>query len=509
MEMHLNQISIRTEQPRGICRSQLTVEGDVTIPGSLRETTHVLHAGAMAVIESAEAMQDRISASGRVIFRVLYTQGESAHVHSIEASADFTHMCELAGAAPKADVYARAQVEHVDASVQNGRMSMRAILRLYARATESLEMDVLTGVDTPGAERKTEEITLRRTTAQGTEDVLIREEFTLPAELAVHDTLGAWATAEFFDTAGGQGRVGISGEVTLEAMHASDLPGKPIVLTRHTIPVSQSVEISGEIDDLVDGRLIVKDVAVASQDLGDGERKLRAEVLLGLSAWSEKEERVEVLTDAYTTQGDALRLNGASVTMRTGANRMYAAESGKGSLMLPEGAKPIRTMLAAFALPVMTSFLQQGNRLITEGIMETTLMYMSGDSDVPVSVQLEAPFRVSFAANAAPEDFVVLTAGNVEAVPITSDRAELRYILHAEIDGVKTEDYTLIVEAMTVPSEKTTQDIILYFTQPGENAWDIAKRYRISEQELKLLNPDLTGTPKTGQGVIVWRRSAI
>lgn len=509
MDMRLEHTDIQPESPCGICRSQIVVEGDVTLPGSLRETTNVLHSSAMAVVENAEAMQDRVTVGGRVVFCVLYTQGEAQEVHSIEASADFTHLCDMAGAVPRAEVLAKAQVEHVDATVQNGRMTMRAIVRLCARAMSCESVEALTGVAADGAQTKSTQVKLRRTVGRGSADVLLREEFALPAELAIRDTLAAWADASFFDTAGGQGRIGLSGEVTLEAIHASDMPGKPLVVTRHSVPVSQSVEISGEGGDLLDGRIVVKDVAVASQDMGDGERTLRAEVLLGLSAWAEREEAVTVLNDAYTTAGDDLRLTRTPMTIRTGDNRMHAAESGKAALMLPDGARPVRTMLAAFTTPVMTNFTQQGSRLITEGVLETTLLYMTDDADAPVSTRLEAPFRTAFSASAAPEDIVTLTAANVEAVPITSDRVELRYILQADVEGMQAEHVSIVTDVSAVPASEATQDIVLYFTQPGESAWDIARRYRIPESELRALNPELNGDPKSNQGVVVWRRNVI
>ncbi len=508
MDMRLQQITLIPETACGLCRSQINVEGDVTLPGSLRETTNVLHASAMAVVETAEAMQDRVTIGGRVVFCVLYTQGENHRVDSIEATADFTHLCDMPGAVPRADVYANAQVEHVDATVQNGRMTMRATVRVCARATKGEPVEVLTGIDMPDAQVRTAQMKLQRTVGKGSAEVLLREEFDLPADLAIHDTLGAWAKANAIDTAGGEGRIGLSGEVTIEAIHASDLPGKPLVMTRHTVPVSQSVEITGENGDLLNGRIVVKDVAVASQDMGDGERTLRAEVLLGLSAWADKQEEAAILTDAYTTSGDNLRLTSTPMTIRTGDRRMHAAESAKAALLLPEGASPVRTMLAAFATPVMSGFSQQGSRLVTEGVLQTTLLYMSGDGDAPVSAHVEAPFRIAFVASASPEDIVTLTAANVEAVPITSDRVELRYVLHADVEGMESESVDVVTDAAPAPASPATRDIVLYFTQPGESTWDIARRYRIPETELRRLNPDLTGDPKTGQGVVIWRRQA-
>lgn len=509
MDMRLEQNSIQLERPLGRCGSAFNVEGDVTLPGSLRETTNILHTGAMAVVESAEAMQDRITVSGRVIFRVVYTQGASAKPESIEAAADFTHACEMKGALPRSEVYACASAVHASAVVQGGRVHMKAEVQISARAVLCEPVEAVAGVGLPDVQQKTARVKLRRTVGRGSTDVLLREEFALPAEMQIQDTLGATASVRMTDTAGGQGRIGLSGEVVIEAVHASAVPGKPLMVTRHTVPVSQSVEIRGENGDILDGRMVVKDVAVASQDAGDGERTLRAEVLLGLNAWTDREEETELLTDAYTTEGDALRLTAVPMTVRTGDSRIHAAESGKAPLLLPEGAKPVRTMLAAFAVPVLTSHAQQGSRLIAEGVLETTLVYMSAEGDTPVSARVDAPFRTAFAASAAPEDILTLSLDSVEAVPITSDRAELRYILHLEADGMQTQHVSAVTEASAVPADVPVKDIVLYFTQPGETAWDIAKRYRIAQSELRSLNPDMQEEPKAGQGVVVWRRNQV
>ncbi|MBR6668877.1 MAG: DUF3794 domain-containing protein, partial [Clostridia bacterium] len=272
MEMHVQHTSFMPETLCGVCRSQISVEGDVIIPGSLRESADVLHASAMAVVERAESMQGRVSIGGRVVFTVLYSRGEKGTPASIEAAADFTQLCELPGAVPRAEVFATAWVEQVEAHAQSGRMSMRAVVGLCARAMGCEAAEAVSGIDLPGVQMRTSQLRFRRRVGWGSKEILLREEFLLPAELAVTDTLGARAAVAFHDTAGGQGRIGLSGEVTIEAVHASDVPGKPIVTTRYTVPVSQSVEMSGESGEVLDGRIVVKDIAVASQENGNGER---------------------------------------------------------------------------------------------------------------------------------------------------------------------------------------------------------------------------------------------
>lgn len=509
MDMQLIRESIELEQPLGTGRSHAQVEGEVTLPGGLREETRVLAAHAMAIAEGAEALQDRASVSGRVVFHVLYTQGDPTKINAIEASADFTHLCELPGSQPRAKVTPQVQVERVEARGSGGRLMMKATIAVLTRAVLDSPVEAVVGVNgTDDAELKTQETVHVRTVAQGSGDVLLREEFELPASLQITDTLYATAVPKLTETTGGLGRIGLNGSVTLEAVHASALPGRPLVTTRHSFPFIQSVEAAGEEGEKLDGCVTVKDVAVASQEMGDGQRTLRAEVLLGLQGWANREETIRLMTDAYTTQGDDLRPVSRELTCRRGDQRSQTAESAKLTLHLPDSAPPVRTMLAAFVNPVMTETEQNAGRLTVAGVMQTTLLYMTDDSQTPVSVHQEALFRVTFAAQADDAALLTLTAEEAEALPVTSDRVELRCILRLNIDGAVAQPLQLVTDVQCVPAEKPTEDIVLYFVQPGETLWDIARRYRLPVCSVQALNPELTGEPRTGQGIVVWRRSA-
>ena len=468
MDAQLRKETVTMEQVTAHGVSQAVVEGEITLPGGLREETHVLHAGGMAVVDSAESGADRATLSGKVIFHVLYTQGAPNQVHVVEATADFIHQCDLPGAQPKGRVQAQARVEHVDASVQGGRLNMRAIVQLDARGASTQALEVLTGVNAPGgAEVATQEIALRRTVASGQADTLLREEFELPEGLQVRETLCADAAAQISDITGGQGRIGVEGTVTISAVHASDLPGKPIVVTHHEAPFSQTLELSGESGDLLDARVTVRDVAVASQDAGDGGKTLRAEVLLGVQGTADTQEKLTVLRDAYTYQGAALTFSGRDVVIRTGQRRASAAESGKTTLLLPDGTPPVRGMLAAFA----------------------------------------TPFRTSFAVSAAPDSILTLTADEVEATPITSDRVELRYVLRLTCDGVETQSAHLLTDAQEEAADEVDDGLYLCYCQTGEDWWTLAKEYRVPQEKLRRLNPDLPDALKPGTGVVVWKKS--
>ena len=164
--------------------SQAVVEGEVALPGGLREETTVLSAEAMAVLDRSVAEADRVTAEGKVVFHVLYTQGDPTHVSALEASAEFSHPVELPGAQAGMTAPVSLMVEHVEASAQGGRLHLMAILRVQVRVFSDEPMEVVTGVrGADGLMLRTETLSGCQTVARGEQDVLVRDECDLGAVL--------------------------------------------------------------------------------------------------------------------------------------------------------------------------------------------------------------------------------------------------------------------------------------------------------------------------------------
>ncbi|MBR3764273.1 MAG: hypothetical protein IKK57_06945 [Clostridia bacterium] len=508
MDMQVVRESIRLEQPLGTGHAVAVVTGEVTLPGGLREETRVLAATASASAEGAEANAGRVNIRGRTVFHVLYTQGDPTKVNAVEASADFVQPCDLPGVQGRAAAVAAVNVQRVEARANGGRLSLKAEVEVAARATSVQPVEMVTGVEgADSVEVLAQTQTVCRTAAAGSRDVLLREEMALPDGLHIRETLFAQAWPVMEEATGGAGRVGLSGQVLLEAVHATDLPERPVVITRHSIPFAQGVEISGEDGEQLSGTVTVRDVAVASQADGDG-MTLRAEVLLGLEARVDTVETLSVLQDAYTTEGDDLRLKSQELRCRTGSVQISAAETGKATLRMPETAPPVRTVLAAFVQPVLKQRENAAGRTTLEGTLDATLLYMTDQTEAPVSVRLSEPFRVTFASGVPEDALVTLAAMETEATPITSDRVELRCILRMEATAEEQQMVRLATDGQVVPPEEVTGDVVLCYPQPGERLWDIARRYRVPVEGVHALNPDLRGEPAAGQGVLVWRRAA-
>ena len=140
-------------------------------------------------------------------------------------------------------------------------------------------------------------------------------------------------------------------------------------------------------------------------------------------------------------------------------------------------------------------------------MMEVTLLYMTDDTETPQTYQTEEPFRMCFACEVSLPESLVLTTSNIDVNGITSDRVEVKYILHLDCHDVQLAGEALVTQVEQEPAEEAEPGILMYFSQPGESLWDIAKRYRVSCDSLKRMNPDLEEEGSTqAQRVILWRK---
>lgn len=132
---------------------------------------------------------------------------------------------------------------------------------------------------------------------------------------------------------------------------------------------------------------------------------------------------------------------------------MHTAESGKLTLLL-DGQTPVRTPLRAALRPVVTDMTQAGGKLNVEGMMEVTLLYMTDDTETPQTYQTEEPFRMCFACDVSLPESLVLTTSNIDVNGITSDRVEVKYILHLDCHDVQLASEALVTQVEQEPAEE-------------------------------------------------------
>ena len=497
--------SVEIERLAAETAEQTLVEGEVALPGGIREEATVLGCEARLVISSVEPQTDRLAMDGTVVFQVLYRQGDET-VRVLEANCSFNHLAEMSGVEAQMHPQVRGGVQSASAQPVSGRMRLRAVVDVAARVFSPEEMAVVTGVTgVEGLQTLEQTYSLTRHAATGHASALLREEFDLTPPPHVVETLYARATPHVRSISGGAGKAMVEGDVTLEVYHAGLDPDTPLVVTQHLFPFEQAVDLQGNVGDDIHARVQVQDVVASSVDTGDGARVLRTETVLDLEVESFAEVTVESLRDAYTLSGEALSLEAQPISCFAGVESVHAMESDKLVMSLPENAPPVARVLGALLTPMMTGSEQVGGRTVIEGILDTQVMYVPADAAPVASIRQEIPFRIAFQGALPVGANVRLTTEDVQAEGIAADRVELKYRMGMAADAVKARPVSLPVGVQRTAAEPERSGLVMVWPQSGEEMWDIAKRLRVTAESIARLNPGMDAA-KAGRGVLVLKK---
>lgn len=498
--MELARETMRFEQLVTRGEEQVSIEGEATLPGSMRDAVTVLSVQAQAHIAGASAGTDEASVRGRVCFQVLYTQGDLTRIRALETSCDFDHAIPMEGVSEGMRLSAAACVQETEGYASNGRMTLRALLGVRIEAFETVEKELVTGVrcegEDVGLQTKMQTVSFCRSEQLGEGKTLVREEFDLPAKLEVGDVLSSSATASVGELSGGSGRVSVSGVVEVRVLHRAQEAGRPLVVTTHELPYEVAVDAQLPAGAQPQAVAEVTDV-MADSTGAEKRRTLRVEAEVTVRLTLCRQSEAELLEDLYSLSGPELLPVTQALNVHTFEETTQARESTRIQVTLPKDAQPIDTVLATFVQPTLTGVTPAGRRLDAEGVMCVTLIYLPVESDIPCAVRTHEPFAMTFPVEAGEGVTAQAYAIESSAGPSTSDRAEVRCVLGLRATQHGIRRVVGVTDVEQGPARKQEHGFVLVWPGANESRWETARRLRVAQDAL---------TPAGKNALLAFRR---
>ena len=134
-----------------------------------------------------------------------------------------------------------------------------------------------------------------------------------------------------------------------------------------------------------------------------------------------------------------------------------------------------------------------GEKLLCEGKIETYILYVTDSSDYPVySVKRDIPFSCALDAEGSGTDLVPEIKAEVKHTAYNlnmSGGIEVRCVLSVSANIVRKRNIDLIGEVLSDTQDSSSRrGIVIYFVQPGDTLWEIAKRYAVPQEDIISFN---------------------
>ncbi|MDR0271817.1 MAG: DUF3794 domain-containing protein, partial [Clostridiales bacterium] len=426
------------DQSVGSENVQVMLEGDLIVPDTKPDMALLLQTEEQVLIDRTDAGADRVNYIGRLTLSVLYAaKSADKSVHAISLSRPLDDFVNLDGVTKDMWVRAKASIANIDYRVVNDRkVNYRAIVNVSISAERSDAHEMVVHInDVPENQLMKSNFSLNRTIENMIDRFTVKEQVALPANKPnIREVLQVSAGITNQEARISNGRVNISGEISLTTLYRADSDDSLIEFIESELPFNGPVDISGARDDMfADVALQILDHHITVRSDDDGEdRVLDVEITVGVEMKVYSTETFPILEDAYIIN---TQLTLAKTSVR------YPR-----LVCLNRNQTPVKEIVALGAnVPDMLQvFRVKGNaqiddvkiiedKIIVEGAINTDILYVAESDTTPLaSYRTVIPYRQVIEAKGADPSMYVDVSISIDHVTfnmLSPRETEVRFLL--------------------------------------------------------------------------------
>ena len=493
MAGRLHREEMPVERLVGTGSVQIQAENSVMLSGGDREVT-LISVQAVPELKQTEAQTGGVAVQGAVECRVLYLDGEG-QLRTRNAQAGFAAVMPVPDAEPGMQVQVMPTVTGAEASERDGKLDLSVQVSLEGLVRSREEVPLPTGLegDAPMAEQHSALPVLRRT-AVAVERRTFSENFPLDDESYTR-VVTTEAQARIEQTVPTEGMVTVSGSVLVDNLMAGGENDAPIRWQAESLPFEIDVTDAGfAADQQVSAVARVRDLTsevVFRQDGEEEEGNLHIEYVLEIVVTAQEEEEHSVVNDAYPLDGEPFRAEQTEIGSITSDETVGQTQIISAEIELPPEIPAMHELIGAFSAPVALETVGD-DAAHAEGLMRVTLLYRPQDDPAALaSYTQEIPFALDFDRISGLSQISGAQIGRVESEKLAPDRAQVRIPLTLTAEKVETASVPVLADvAFEGEPASLPKGVVLYYPREGESEWEIAKRFRFSQEALQKRNPE-------------------
>ena len=484
-------------------------DSDVIVPDVKPDILKIMQVDAVSYITSKEISDGVIKVSGKVQYTIFYLpDSRDCNLETISTEQDFSIKLDKHSKLTNCVFDVCSDVERIDFSLLNSRkLAIKATVAVSYVISENRELSLATGIDYDNAETIFEPICAESLEIAEDYTFVVRDRLCLPSGRSpISQLIKLDAVISEPETKAITGKAVLKGNLTVSALYI-DCDGA-LNSVSGEIPFTEIAEIFDLDEDTpcnVDYRICDQAFEIAGNAEGEADT-VNFDITVSAHITSYKCSELQVLTDCFCpgAKADMLYEHIAFDSIVSSATHQTTL---KGIIPCPENSPEIATVYNLFTKPVIESAVCGKGKIEIKGKVEVYVSYISASGETPIySFKNELP--LSFIAEDDKADDGLLCLADIGILHTSynlnmSNELELRASFRIGTKLTKKSELDVISECTLSDAEKMS-GIIVYFVQPGDSLWKIAKNYSVAIDELVELNElDKNATLDVGKKLII------
>jgi len=496
MLVELVKESITSDLVIGQEMTQSIIEGDILVPDSKPDISRVISVDGLIQMTKKEVTENKIGVEGTIKFKILYVSDKGEEpLYSIDSSTVFKQSIPVHGVTSKMRPEVEVDIEHIDFKINNERkIAVKAVINLEGKGILEDKKEItrdVAGLD--DIEVLKENIYFTELIGDNSSEALIKDTFELDESVAGIKEVLKWSAAVVEkETKVTDDKVIVGGALTVEVFYLTDEEESALNIIKREIPFTHFVEVPNAYGDMkYKLKLNVDELYTDVKENLQGERKvLEIEAISKVNVKVMDTQAVELVVDAYSPSRQ-LKLQKEYIELKENIGMNRAHMIVRESLDKPSAHPSLHKLFSIHAKPILTDYHIVEDKTVIEGVLETNVIYASEEGLQPLySFSHEIPFRhfvdIDGLRNGM-EANVDLFVEQVDYDILNNDQVDIRVNIGATCEAYKTksvESIKQIEDLDEVLSVAGKPSLTLYFLQPGDTLWKVAKRYNTTVKQL-------------------------
>jgi len=511
--MELIRRPVRTYRTIEIRETEELFENSMIVPDSKPDVKNILVSDAECFVTGVEKSGRMMEVSGEIRYRILYVSDTpDRRVESIATHFPWSVSCQKPKNEGETGVIARCRCQHTEANALNGRKIVgRTVTSLNLRFVEIRSEELsneIAGENICVRNKPVNVVSLKDTM-----DTVARVNQTLSlpnGSPAIKEILFAKVNVGHPDVSYRDEEAALEAKGTLNMLYRGEESDDSLESVVLEFPVKAGIGVHSGEESLVFASTALKSWEVEPAEDTDGlNTQVYVSMEMEVNSQAVRQEEVVLVEDAYALDNN-LSLNRVPVNLVTDERELtenYDAtarirlENENNHLdeiyMVTASNKSVTSKVSEKTLSIQGSVAVDAVYCADKKTMDTR----SQNVELPINTMLQLPDNGNWQvvdASVAIED-VAFDIGGSDAIDVS-----VKLKIQARIS--KLEEIQCIDNAVLTRDENSGRKapVIMYFTQPGDTLWDIAKRYRIPVDRLAQDNNlDAQAAPDVGKKMFI------
>lgn len=495
--------------------SQVYVETDIIVPDVKPDILKILHTDMRPVVTNYRCQNSKLLIDGEIYCCVVYLAEDSA-VKSINTVQSFNHAVNIDSAQESMTVFIQCQMESTEHKLINSRkFSLKALVGLDISAERMLDFDVPTDIedDENSCFALKKPFKTYSRLKVGESRFSFKESLEVPSgKPDIAELISVNAAAQKTDCRVTGNKLMLQGKCMVHSLYCSGEHGS-IEYMEHEFSFSEVVELSCDCSENSNFtvELTVAEIGSVVLENSDGDsRVLLVEPNVRAVVKCDYSLESDFITDIYSTKKE-IGIERKKVILSE------LAEEGKVQISIKDtvtrdGNFEISRVYSVSSRPHLSSARCEGSSVFIEGVLDVALMCITNDVSNPIcSLFKEIPFSHIMEVSSYPDDVICdvdLFADHVSYNMNMGSEVDLRAVISADVKIIRKQPFEYIVDVKESELQESESNngyyIRVYFVSDGDTFWNIAKRYRVTVDDIMRINGlESNQELKAGQKIVI------